>query len=212
MKIQNGEKLLFIGDSVTDCGRAAPAGEGFFPALGNGYVSYVAARLFSAYPERLIRVVNKGVSGNTIRDLKNRWQADVLDVKPDWLCVMIGVNDVWRQFDSPAMPETHVRIGEYARTLDELMTITAPTVKNIVLMTPFFIENNPQDPMRAMIDEYGRAVKEASERHGTHFADTQAAFLRVLRHNYSAVIAWDRVHPSLNGHAVIGDAFLSAVE
>ena len=61
----------------------------------------VDALLGAVYPERMIRVINMGVSGNTTRDLKARWQTDVLDLKPDWLSIMIGANDVWRQYDSP---------------------------------------------------------------------------------------------------------------
>ncbi len=70
MKIGSGEKLLFIGDSITDCGRARPEGEGSFGALGTGYVAYVVGLLQAVYPELGIRVVNKGISGNTVRDLK----------------------------------------------------------------------------------------------------------------------------------------------
>src|SRR5699024_10230008 len=98
MKLKKSQKLLFIGDSVTDCERAKPHGEGLFQALGNGYVSIIDSFLQSTYPELGIRVVNKGLSGNTVRDLKARWQEDVLDQSPDWLAIMIGINDVWRQF------------------------------------------------------------------------------------------------------------------
>ena len=110
MKFEEGQKLVFIGDSITDCERVKPEGEGLFNALGNGYVSYVNALLLAVYPELSMRVVNKGISGNTIRDLKNRWQADVMDQKPDWLAIMIGTNDVWRQFDTPHIKEEHVYI------------------------------------------------------------------------------------------------------
>ena len=62
------------------------------------------------------RVVDMGISGNTTRDLQARWQTDVLDLKPDWLSIMIGANDVWRQFDSPRQTEKHILIDEYKRT------------------------------------------------------------------------------------------------
>src|SRR3954452_17883523 len=98
LRIQPNSKLLMIGDSITDCERARPVGEGLFAALGKGYVSLVDALLGATYPEREIRVVNMGSSGNTVRDLKSRWRTDVLDLRPDWLSMMIGINDVWRQF------------------------------------------------------------------------------------------------------------------
>ena len=83
LRLQKGEKLVMIGDSITDVGRARPIGEGRADdALGRGYVMMVDALLGAVYPERLIRVINMGVSGNTTRDLKARWQTDVLDLKP----------------------------------------------------------------------------------------------------------------------------------
>src|SRR5690349_2251259 len=107
------EKLVMIGDSITDVERARPIGEGRDPSLGRGYVAMVDALLGAVYPDHWIRVVNMGISGNTTRDLKNRWQTDVLDLKPDWLSIMIGANDVWRQYDSPRQTDKHVLIDEY---------------------------------------------------------------------------------------------------
>ncbi len=212
MKIGKHSKLVMIGDSITDAGRAHPAGEGLGGALGSGYVSLVDALLGSAYPELGIRVVNMGTGGHTVRDLEARWQRDVLDQNPDWLSVMIGINDVWRQFDSPTRPEGHVLPDEYERTLDGLLIQTRPQVKNIVLLTPFYIEPNRADAMRARMDEYGAIVRRLSETHGTLFVDTQAAFDAVLTSLYPATLGWDRVHPSLTGHMVLARAFLQAVE
>lgn len=84
MRIGKGEKLVMIGDSVTDCGRAQPVAEGLFDPLGRGYVTMVDALLTSTYPERGIRVVNVGCSGNTVRDLKGRWERDVLNLTFEW--------------------------------------------------------------------------------------------------------------------------------
>ena len=153
-----------------------------------------------------------GTSGNTVRDLQARWQTDVLDLKPDWLSVMIGINDVWRQFDSPRQPEIHVLPDEYERTLDGLLAQTRPVVKNIVLMTPFYIEPNRADAMRARMDEYGAIVRRSVREARTLFVDTQAAFDEVLTAYYPATLAWDRVHPSQTGHMVLARAFLKAVE
>lgn len=211
MRLSPGSKLVMIGDSVTDCGRAQPVGEGLFEALGKGYVAQVDALLAATYPQLGVRVVNVGTSGNTVRDLAGRWQRDVLDLKPDWVSVMIGINDVWRQFDSPLRKEIHVLPDEYERTLRELAATTRPRVQGLVMMTPFYIEPNPRDAMRARMDEYGAIVKRIAEEQDAMFVDTQAAFDAVLQGYYPAAIAWDRVHPNQIGHMVLARAFLNAL-
>jgi len=212
MKLDKNDKMVMIGDSITDMGRAQPVGEGLFEALGRGYVAQVDALLGSVYPALGVRVVSMGSGGNTVRDLAKRWQTDVLDLRPDWVSVMIGTNDVWRQFDSPRQTEIHVGPEEYAETLDELITRTLPMVKDMVLMTPFYLEPSRADAMRARMDGYGGIVKEVASKHGTLFVDTQAAFDDVLQHYYPATLAWDRVHPSQTGHMVIARAFLNALD
>jgi lysophospholipase L1-like esterase len=205
-----GDKLVIIGDSITDAGRKE-AGEGLFEAIGRGYVAQIDGLLGAIYPERAIRVINKGTSGHTTRDLKARWQKDVLDLHPQWVACMIGTNDVWRQFDVPRMPEQAVPIDEYERNLGELVAQTRPTVKGLVLMTPFFLEPNRADPMRAQMDRYGAVVKKLAAANDAILVDTQAAFDRLLQHLYPATIAWDRVHPNHIGTTVLAKAFLDAV-
>lgn len=211
MILEKGQKLLFIGDSVTDCERSRPIGEGLFGALGKGYVANIDALLQAFYPELGIRIANMGVSGNTVRDLKARWQRDVLDLNPDWVSVMIGINDVWRQFDSPLITESHVYLHEYEETLRELVKRTKPLVKGLILMTPFYIESLPNDAMRATMDLYGKAVRKVAGEAGCLFVDTQKAFNEVLKHLYAATIAWDRVHPNATGHMVLTRAFLDGI-
>jgi len=211
MLLSKGEKLLFIGDSITDCERKRPEGEGLFGALGKGYVSLVDALLQAVYPELGIRVVNKGLGGHTVRDLNGRWQEDVLDQQPDWLAIMIGINDVWRQFDTPFIKEWHVYADEYEATLRKLVSETKPTVKGLVLMTPFYLESNAQDKMRYMMDQYGAIVQKIAVEYDVTFVDTQAAFNVVLEELYSATLAWDRVHPTAAGHMVLARAFLDNI-
>lgn len=212
MKIGKSEKLVMIGDSITDCGRTKPVAEGLFDPLGRGYVTMVEALLGAAYPELGIRVVNMGTGGNQIRDLKARWQSDVLDLKPDWLSVYIGINDVWRQFDVPRQPEQHVGLAEYEATYDELLKQTRPKLKGLALITPHFIEPNRQDPMRVCMDRFGAVVRKLAKRHDAVLVDVQAAFDTVLEHVHPMSLAWDRIHPNQVGHMVIAKAFLQAVE
>lgn len=212
MLIESNSKLVMIGDSVTDCERAKPYGEGLFGAIGRGYVSIVSGLLESTYPERKIRVVNMGNGGNTARDLKERWETDVMDLKPDWVSIMIGVNDVWRQYDSPKIVEQHVYLEEYKESLEYLVKRTLPNVKGVILMTPYYMESNKQDSMRKTMDTYGAVVKEMAQKYATVFVDVQAAFDELLKHCHSASIGWDRVHPNITGHMVIARAVLKALE
>ena len=211
MLLKPHEKIVFIGDSITDAGRAQPSGEGLFGALGTGYVNLFDGAIQSVYPELGIRTVNKGTSGDTVRDLKKRWQIDVLDQDPQWVAIMIGINDVWRQFDLPWQGENHVSETEYRETLTELVTTTAIRVRGLILATPFYIEPNPTDAMRAKMDVYGSIVRAIASDHSTVYVDTQAALAPVLNHYYPAALAWDRVHPNTIGTMTLARAFLNAI-
>ena len=207
MRIQGGT-LLFQGDSITDAGRARPVGEG--GGLGGGYSAQVHALLTACYPERKIRVLNTGVSGNRVTDLQARWQADVLDLKPDWLSVMIGTNDVWRQFDHPSMEQ--VLPERFESVYRALLTAVRPSLKGLILLTPFLIEPSASDPMRLRMIEYGRIVARlAHEFHG-QFVDTQKLYDGVMASVDPKSLSGDRVHPSMVGHAVLTRAVLRAID
>lgn len=212
MKIQPNTKLLMLGDSITDCGRVRPIAEASGDALGIGYVSLINACLTATSPQARIRIVNMGVSGNTVRDLAARWSSDVVGLDPDWFSILIGINDVWRQFDTRLQIEEHISLDEYARTLETLIRTTRPQLKGLVLMTPYFIEPNRADPMRAKMDEYAAVVRKLAERYQAILVDTQAAFDSVLAELHPMALAGDRVHPNLTGHMILARAFLKAVD
>lgn len=211
MNIAPRSHLLFVGDSVTDCGRARPVGSGPGDALGFGYVAEVAALLAATTPGGDLRITNMGTGGDTVRNLAARWSTDVVALRPDWLSVMIGINDVWRQFDGCDDPAVIVHPDEYERTLGRLLAEMKPLVKHLVVMSPYYIEPRREEPMRRRMDEYGALAGKLARVHGATFVDTQAAFDRVLAH--SAPSAWsdDHVHPNRAGHMVLALAFLDAI-
>lgn len=209
MLIEPGSRLLMIGDSITDCGRARPVAEG--NEVGNGYVSLVNALLGVLYPAHSIRVFNMGVNGNTVRELKARWRKDVLEQQPHWLSIFIGINDVWRQFDAPLRSEQHVLLDEYRRELDNLIRASRPSLQGLVLMTPYFMEPNRHDPMREAMDAYGAVVRELAQQHGAVLVNTQAAMDALLEHVHPMSLGWDRIHPNQTGHMALALAFLRAI-
>ena len=212
MKIQDNSKLIFIGDSISDFERARPCGEGLFGGIGKSYVGLVDGLLRTTYPASHIRVINMGTSGNTTRDLKARWQTDVLDLHPDWLGILIGINDVWRQFDCPFMTELHVGLEEYEANLTDLIEQTLPTLKGLILMTPYFMEPNRSDPMRARMDQYGAVVKRRAEKYGAKLVDLQSAFDDYFRYYHPDSINWDRIHPDIVGHTLIAREILKQLD
>ena len=140
MLFENGDRIVFAGDSVTDMGSANPVGEGLFESLGNGYVREIENLLTAWYPELNIRITNSGISGNTSRDLAARFDRDVVDLKPDWVSICIGINDVWRQFDVPAIPEVAVMPQEYESNMEEMILKIKDKVKGIFIISPYYIE------------------------------------------------------------------------
>ena len=110
------DRIVFAGDSVTDRGSQCPVGEGLGENLGHGYVRMIENLLTACYPERRIRVTNSGISGHTSRHLLERFDRDVVSLNPDWVSICIGINDVWRQFDCPAMPDICVLPRNTAQT------------------------------------------------------------------------------------------------
>lgn len=209
MRILENETFVLTGDSVTDCGRARPVGEGNGMNLGDGYPRFIHALLDSVYPQRHIRVLNTGVSGNTSRDLRARWQTDVLDLKPDWVSVMIGINDVWRQMDLPLRPDCHVYPDEYRENLCWMVEQTLSHVKGMLLISPCFMEPLRQDAMRASADAYAAIAREVAQRYHIDFVDAQAEMDRYFRHYHTAAMSWDRVHPNHVGHMLIAHAVLN---
>ncbi|MBO4368013.1 MAG: SGNH/GDSL hydrolase family protein [Clostridia bacterium] len=159
----------------------------------------------------MLHFINMGIGGNQVRDLDKRWQTDVLDLKPDWVCVLIGINDVWRRFDCPTMPDEYVPLDEYEKTYESLIERTLPHVKGMVLMAPYFMEPNRRDPMRAEMDKYGAAVRRLAEKYGLTFIDLQAGWDELFQHMHPCNIAWDRIHPNRVGHTYIAKQFLKAV-
>lgn len=214
MKLKQDDVLILAGDSVTDAGRLMPEGEGLSSCnnWGTGYVNLVGGYLGAEYPELRIRVINQGTSGNQSQDLLRRWDADVLAKKPTWVTILIGINDVWRKFDSPWIHETHGDAQEYEKNLKSIVEKTLPVTPNIVLMTPYMIENNPQDAMRQEMQRFSDVCKTVAAQYGLSCLDLQAEVDRLLETTHPMHYGWDRIHPNIIGHTMISNLLLRFFE
>ncbi len=211
MLIERNTKLLLFGDSVTDMKKKEP-GEGLFEAIGVGYAADLQSFFATSYPDYNIRVINKGVSGNTSRDLVARYEKDVVPYRPENLLICIGINDVWRQFDTPLIYEDAVSLEEYEENLTYIIESSKEFVKKLILVTPYYIEENESDRMRARMDEYSAVVKKLAEKYDAVFVDMQSAWVKILKYYHSSYFTWDRIHPNSQGGMYMAKTILNKLD
>ena len=208
MLFENFDRIVFAGDSVTDMKSNNPVGEGLFDNLGFGYVRVISNLIAACYPELTVRITNSGISGHTSRNLLERFDRDVVDLNPDWVSICIGINDVWRQFDLPAFVRDHIQPEEYERNVEEMILKVKGKVKGIFLLSPYIMEPNEKDMMRARMDEYVAICAQLAQKHGCIYVDFQKLYADYCSIRHSSYIAWDRIHPNQVGATLMAKEFL----
>lgn len=199
------QTIEFIGDSVTDSGRR----EEPFAPIGNGYVCKIQQLLQAGYPELGLSVLNKGVNGDRVTSLKERWMEDVIAINPDWLFILIGINDVWRYFEYD--PAEAVPLPEFEKVYSECLKDTiANTHSQIRLITPFLAEPNLDDPFRAKLSGYQEVVDRLGEAFNLPVIHLQPAFDWAMLSQPATFWTADRVHPTDVGHMLIALTILRA--
>jgi len=206
-----GTVLLFQGDSITDCGRDRAAAEpNLARALATGYPLLIAARLLGDRPGAGLRIFNRGVSGNTVPDLDARWQADALDLKPDVLSILIGVNDIWHKFNGTFNGTVEDYESGYGALLDRTRR-ALPGVR-LVVLEPFALRTGAvTDAWFPEFDQRRAAAARVAERAGATFVPLHGLFARLSQGVGPAYWAADGVHPTVAGHGAIAGAWLDAV-
>ena len=205
-------RLLLIGDSIADCGRARPVGEGFPDALGGGYPKLLDAMTKVEHPAWRLNLINMATSGDRSRDLVARWQIDCLAQEPDLVLVMIGINDVWRHFDSPLQPQTWVSLTEYEENLRRMAADTRAVGAKILFASPYYLESNAADPMRAMTDAYRARMVAVAQELDIPYVDTQRPFDALLDVYSTYCFSGDRVHPNSVAQYVTARELLRMLE
>jgi len=187
-----GARILFQGDSITDGNRGRSADPNHI--LGHGYVFIIAAKHGAAFPALKLDFINRGVSGNTVLDLENRWQQDTLALKPDVLSILIGVNDSGRG----------VPLDQYERVYDKLITeakAANPKLK-LVLCAPFV---KPMGKTNEDIRQRQQIVARLAKKHGAALVQFQPVFDEAAKRASADYWIWDNVHPTYRGHQVMAD-------
>jgi lysophospholipase L1-like esterase len=210
-QIKDGQKILFIGDSITDCGRRDSQ-----RPLGAGYVKLFADLMIIREPDKRVAIINKGVSGDRVTGLCNRWTDDVLRQRPDWLSIKIGINDIhshWRnEKDTAVTPE------RYETAYREILERTRQALPKcrILLVDPFYISrdtasNSQRKQILDLMPPYLAIVEKLRCTFKTRHIKTHELFKRLLKCYDSDMFCPEPVHPNPTGHLAVAEAIYAAL-
>ena len=194
--------VMFTGDSITDCDRARPIGDGF-GKMGSSYVSRIFIDTWADFPEHNIHYLNSAISGNTTKMLLDRYDTDILAYNPDYVFIMLGVNDAWRHFDGSKFTQTLISPKQSGENVEKMITKTIAAGATPVIISPYFLDNNREDPMRKMVDEINDEYKALAEKYNIGYIDVQTVFDEYLKKSSSYILSGDRVPPKSVGISII---------
>jgi lysophospholipase L1-like esterase len=209
--IAKNDVLLFQGDSITDASRSREkAGDvNSAEAMGKGYAWMVASQVLVESPDAGLKIFNRGISGDKVFQLADRWQADCLDIKPNVLSILVGVNDFahvhkWKGEGSVEKYESDYH-ALLKRTKDAL-----PNVK-LILCEPFILKVGiVDDSWLPGFAEYRAAAKRVAEKANARFVEFQTMFDRAVKFAPPEVWAADGVHPTTFGAVLMARWWLKA--
>ncbi|AFK87468.1 MULTISPECIES: SGNH/GDSL hydrolase family protein [Thermoanaerobacterium] len=206
MLLKDGDVVLFQGDSVTDAGRDRENPDD----LGFGYPNIIASMFYALHPELNVKFLNRGISGNRVRDLKERWQNDCIDLKPTVVSILIGINDTWRNYDNSDYTSPEKFEEDYRYILEK-------TRKNldakIIIMEPFVLPV-PEDrkEWRVDLDPKIHVVRNLSREFEAYFIPLDGIMAKYSTAKDPAFWASDGVHPTNAGHAIIAKEWLNLIK
>ncbi len=202
-------KILFQGDSITDCGRSREDNN----QIGQGYPRLVKARLCFDHPGEHT-FLNRGISGNRVVDIYARIKSDIINLEPDYMSILIGVNDVWHE----AAHKNGVDAPKYEKIYDMLITEVREALPNIriAIFEPFVLKGTANaDNWEFFSSEVAlraQAAKRIAEKHGLVFIPLQEKFDKLCEIMPPYYWAGDGVHPTAAGHELITREWIRAFE
>jgi lysophospholipase L1-like esterase len=204
--------ILFQGDSITDGNRYKLPEQAWDlnHQMGHGYSSIVNGQLEVKYPEKDLKFINKGISGNRLVDLFARMQADILNLSPDLLSILVGINDAYEGVSSNSVTAPNKFDTIYHMLLDEVIE-RYPDIK-LVLCEPFFLPIGKVEVQRkeweAAISPLQDVTRKVAEEYKAIFIPYQQIFNELCTTREPSYWIWDGIHPTVCGHQVIADQWI----
>jgi lysophospholipase L1-like esterase len=202
---------LFQGDSITDGNRGRSEDPNHI--LGHGFAFSIASSLGAEYPKRNLSFMNRGTSGDTIAALTSRWQSDTLDIKPDVINILVGINDILFRINSGK----HTGPSTLKQELKALLEATRQSLPHtkIVLCEPFILPVGMVEKSRDLwfkeIGELQKSVKSLADEYMCIFVPFQKMFTKAVTLAPAEYWIWDGIHPTYNGHGLMAREWLKVV-
>ena len=197
--------ILFQGDSITDCDRNRDNPR----CLGYGYAMFIASRYLAKYPDHPVEFINRGVSGDRTCDLKARWDEDCINLKPDLVSILIGINDVWRRYDNNQITTAEQFADNYYHILTKTVESTDA---GLVLMEPFLLPVSEElKSWREDLDPKIHVVRELAREFNATLVPLDGLFAQASAKREPCFWSTDGVHLTFEGHALVAQAWLDAV-
>jgi lysophospholipase L1-like esterase len=210
---EQNDIVLFQGDSITEWGRdKSKSGPNDFGSLGSGYVLLTASSLLRKYADKNLSIYNKGVSGNKVFQLADRWDTDALALKPNVLSIMVGVNDYWHTRTNNYTGTIDTYRNDYKKLLDRTK-LALPNVK-LIIGEPFTMKGVKavDDSWFPAFDAYRQVSKEVADEYGAVFIPYQSVMDEALKLAPPTYWSIDGVHPGAAGAALMAHAWQEMVK
>lgn len=211
--LTNDNVILFQGDSITDAGRRREdTWYNNAADLGGGYALLAAATMLEEYSELNLKIFNKGISGNKVFQLAERWEKDCIEIKPDILSILIGVNDIWHKLNGEYKGTVEIYKKDYIALLDRTMA-ALPDVK-LIICEPFAVKGVKavDEKWYPEFYEYQKAAKDIAAQFGAIFIPFQKIYDEAQELAPGAYWTGDGVHPTLAGAQLMAQAWLMALK
>ncbi|HEV7380321.1 MAG TPA: SGNH/GDSL hydrolase family protein [Dyadobacter sp.] len=204
-------KILFQGDSVTDGNRGR--NDDWNHVMGHGYAYTVASKLWYDFPDKGFYFYNRGISGNQITDLANRWQADTIDIQPDWLSILVGINDT----EAYIKGNQSLTAENFEANYRNLLLKTREQLPNtrLILGEPFILPVGRVKDRQALYEtevvKRQQIVRKLAQEFEALFIPYQSAFTKALEKAPADYWIWDGIHPMPAGHELMARLWLEIV-
>lgn len=213
IELSTDDIVLYQGDSITDMHRKRDDDKPNSPAaLGTSYPFLVTGELLYRFPGKTLKCYNRGVSGNKVYQLADRWQTDCLDLKPTVLSILVGVNDFWHTLVNGYTGTIKTYRDDYKKLLDRTKQ-ALPDVK-LIIGEPYAVigVKAVDDKWYPTFNEYRQAAREIADSFGAAFIPYQAVYDKAQKSAPGAYWTADGVHPTLAGAKLMAEAWLQTVK